>query len=244
MIAARGSSDNGRATRSTSSASGLALPVALAAPSLETLYGAAAVPHHGEALVIGISQSGRSPDIVGVVAAARAAGAPTIAITNDGGSAARARRRLPARARRGPGAVGGGDQDVHRVPGGAAALVAELRDEEAGSSRPATRAVAAPARSRRRLRGRRSARRPRRRAARRHRRPRIQLRDGHGDRPEGPRAHGHRREGFSSADLMHGPIAAIAPGTPAVIVAPRGRTLASVLENHRRAAPPRAHSRS
>ena len=33
-------------------------------------------------------------------------------------------------------------------------------------------------------------------------------------------------EGFSSADLMHGPIAAIAPGTPAVIVAPRGRALA------------------
>ena len=29
---------------------------------------------------------------------------------------------------------------------------------------------------------------------------------------------------------MHGPIAAIAPGTPAVIVAPRGRALASVLE--------------
>ena len=37
-------------------------------------------------------------------------------------------------------------------------------------------------------------------------------------------------EGFSSADLMHGPIAAVAPGTPAVIVAPCGRAAASVLE--------------
>ena len=37
-------------------------------------------------------------------------------------------------------------------------------------------------------------------------------------------------EGFSSADLMHGPIAAVAPGTPAVIVAPPGKVLTSVLE--------------
>jgi glucosamine--fructose-6-phosphate aminotransferase (isomerizing) len=37
-------------------------------------------------------------------------------------------------------------------------------------------------------------------------------------------------EGFSSADLMHGPIAAIAPGTPAVVVAPPGKALGSVLE--------------
>ncbi len=38
-------------------------------------------------LVIGISQSGASPDIVAVVAAALAQGAPTVAITNDPGSA-------------------------------------------------------------------------------------------------------------------------------------------------------------
>ena len=39
------------------------------------------------ALVIGISQSGASPDIVAVIAAARRQGAPTIAITNDPASA-------------------------------------------------------------------------------------------------------------------------------------------------------------
>jgi glucosamine--fructose-6-phosphate aminotransferase (isomerizing) len=37
-------------------------------------------------------------------------------------------------------------------------------------------------------------------------------------------------EGFSSADLMHGPIAAIAPGTPAIVLATRGKALSSVLE--------------
>ena len=87
MIAARGSSDNAARYAQYLFGDRMGLPVALAAPSLETLYGAAAVPRRGDALVIGISQSGRSPDVVGVVAAARGAGAPTVAITNDGGSA-------------------------------------------------------------------------------------------------------------------------------------------------------------
>ena len=45
------------------------------------------MPRFDRALVIGISQSGASPDIVGVVAAARDQGAPTLAITNDPASA-------------------------------------------------------------------------------------------------------------------------------------------------------------
>ena len=89
MVAARGSSDNAARYAQYLFGEQIGLPVALAAPSLETLYGAAAVPRRGEALVIGISQSGRSPDVVGVVAAARAAGAPTVAITNDAGSRSR-----------------------------------------------------------------------------------------------------------------------------------------------------------
>ena len=81
LIAARGSSDN--AARDAQYAFGLAcrLPVALAAPSLTTLY--ARPPRLRDALVIGISQSGRSPDVVEVVAAARRSGAPTLAIVND-----------------------------------------------------------------------------------------------------------------------------------------------------------------
>jgi len=84
LIAARGTSDN--AARYAQYAFGLAsrLPVALAAPSLVTLYGLP--PRLGGALVIGISQSGRSPDIIETIAAARRGGSPTLAITNDAGS--------------------------------------------------------------------------------------------------------------------------------------------------------------
>jgi glucosamine--fructose-6-phosphate aminotransferase (isomerizing) len=83
LIAARGSSDNAARYAQYLFGERIGLPVALAAPSLESLYKAAAVPRHDDGLVIGLSQSGRSPDVVGVVTAARAAGAPTIAITND-----------------------------------------------------------------------------------------------------------------------------------------------------------------
>src|ERR1039458_2670291 len=72
LVAARGTSDN--AARYAKYAFGLVsrLPVALAAPSLITLYGAP--PRLRGALVIGISQSGRSPDIVETIAARRPTG--------------------------------------------------------------------------------------------------------------------------------------------------------------------------
>lgn len=60
------------------------VPVALATPSLYTLYGAS--PRLGKALVIGISQSGESPDIVEVIKRSREAGALTAGITNQEGS--------------------------------------------------------------------------------------------------------------------------------------------------------------
>ena len=79
-IAARGTSDN--AARYAQYALGIeaGLPVALAAPSIHTLY--EAQPRLGRALVIGISQSGRSEDVRRVVADGRAQGALTISITN------------------------------------------------------------------------------------------------------------------------------------------------------------------
>ena len=81
LVAARGTSDN--AARYAQYALGLAcrLPVALAGPSLVTLYDSP--PRLKGALVVGISQSGRSPDVVETVAAARRAGSPTLAIVND-----------------------------------------------------------------------------------------------------------------------------------------------------------------
>lgn len=81
FIAARGTSDN--AARYGQYLFGMLnrLPVALAAPSLFTVYDAP--PRLEHALVIGISQSGQSPDVVRVLEAGRKQGAATVAITND-----------------------------------------------------------------------------------------------------------------------------------------------------------------
>ena len=80
VLAARGSSDN--AARYGQYVLGIRnrLVAALATPSLFTQYQAA--PSLAEALVIGISQSGQSPDIVAVVREGRRQGAVTLAITN------------------------------------------------------------------------------------------------------------------------------------------------------------------
>jgi glucosamine--fructose-6-phosphate aminotransferase (isomerizing) len=85
VIAARGSSDHAAIYAQYVFGVFWRLPVALATPSLLSLYGAD--PRVERALVVGISQSGVSPDVVGVVAAARRQGALTIALTNDPGSA-------------------------------------------------------------------------------------------------------------------------------------------------------------
>ncbi len=80
MIAARGTSDN--AARYAQYLLGIeaGLPVALATPSVYTLYGG--TPDLSRALVIGISQSGSSQDIRSVIESARSQGALTLAITN------------------------------------------------------------------------------------------------------------------------------------------------------------------
>ncbi|HEY7525033.1 MAG TPA: SIS domain-containing protein [Candidatus Limnocylindrales bacterium] len=81
VIAARGTSDHAAIYAQYLLGVAHRLPVALATPSIRSLYGVD--PRFGRALVIGISQSGASPDVVGIVDAARRQGAPTIAITND-----------------------------------------------------------------------------------------------------------------------------------------------------------------
>ncbi len=85
VIAARGTSDHAAIYAQYVLGTRHRLPVALAAPSVLSLYGAA--PRFRRALVVGISQSGASPDVVGIVEAGRAQGVPTLAITNDPGSA-------------------------------------------------------------------------------------------------------------------------------------------------------------
>jgi glucosamine--fructose-6-phosphate aminotransferase (isomerizing) len=81
VIAARGTSDNAGIYAQYLLAIRNSLIVALAAPSTITLYGAR--PNMADALVVGISQSGRSPDIIAVVDEARRQGALTVALTND-----------------------------------------------------------------------------------------------------------------------------------------------------------------
>jgi glucosamine--fructose-6-phosphate aminotransferase (isomerizing) len=84
LIASRGSSSNaaryaqyllGRANR---------VPVAFATPSLYTIY--EQPPRLDGAVVLGISQSGASPDVASVLAEARRQGRPTVALTNDADS--------------------------------------------------------------------------------------------------------------------------------------------------------------
>jgi glucosamine--fructose-6-phosphate aminotransferase (isomerizing) len=81
MVAARGSSDHAGIYTQYALGALARLPVALAAPSLFSRY--ATPPRLEGALVIGISQSGRSPDVVAVIEEARHQGALTAAITND-----------------------------------------------------------------------------------------------------------------------------------------------------------------
>lgn len=84
MLVARGTSDN--AARYAQYLFGIQaqLPVALATPSVHTLYGSQ--PNLSRALVIGISQSGQSDDVRQVITDAKQQGALTISITNDASS--------------------------------------------------------------------------------------------------------------------------------------------------------------
>jgi glucosamine--fructose-6-phosphate aminotransferase (isomerizing) len=98
MFAARGTSDHAATYGLYALGSVSRLPVALAAPSLFSRY--ATPPRLGRALVVGISQSGRSPDVVAVIEEARRQGALTAAITNEPESplAAAAAHAVPLRA--------------------------------------------------------------------------------------------------------------------------------------------------
>ena len=80
MIAARGTSDHAAIYAQYLFGAFHALPVALATPALFSVY--RRPPHLPDWLVIGISQSGASPDVVAVIESARKDGSATLAITN------------------------------------------------------------------------------------------------------------------------------------------------------------------
>lgn len=84
VLTARGTSDHAALYAAYLAEIRLGLPAGLASPSVVTLFGAR--PDLSQALVVGVSQSGASPDLVEVVRAARQAGALTVAVTNHPGS--------------------------------------------------------------------------------------------------------------------------------------------------------------
>jgi glucosamine--fructose-6-phosphate aminotransferase (isomerizing) len=81
VVAARGTSDHAAIYAQYILGARNGLLVAPSAPSLYSLYGAP--PRLARAVLIGISQSGRSPDVVSVLEQSRGQGALTVAITND-----------------------------------------------------------------------------------------------------------------------------------------------------------------
>jgi glucosamine--fructose-6-phosphate aminotransferase (isomerizing) len=223
VIAARGSSDN--AARYAQHLLGrlCGLPVALASPSLITLYGTP--PRLDGALVLGISQSGASPDIHAVLADARRQGSPTAAITNDPGSllagAADHVIELGAGVERSLAATKTYTASLAAV----AALAVAIRGEPA----PAAALRAVPAAMARQL----------------ERALPDEIPDWETCTVVGRGPHlatafeaalklkeltGTIAEPFSSPDLLHGPIAAVGPQHPLLAMATSGPALAGTLE--------------
>ena len=80
FLAARGTSDHAGLYAKYLWGAANGLPVALATPSLFSIY--EKPPELNNALVVGVSQSGQSPDIVSVMEEGRRQGAMSLAITN------------------------------------------------------------------------------------------------------------------------------------------------------------------
>jgi glucosamine--fructose-6-phosphate aminotransferase (isomerizing) len=222
VLAARGTSDN--AARYGQYLLGIQnhLVAALAAPSLFTQYQAR--PSLANALVIGISQSGQSPDIVEVVKEARRQGAATLAVTNEPDSPLVAAAGLALPLRAGPeravaatktytaqlatfamlsAALRGGDEpwaELARLPG----LVADAIDRNAGSA-----ALAAAFRDEARLvvvgRG-------------------YNLSTAFEIALKVKETCAIMADSYSSADFLHGPLAILDKGLPVLIVAPGPRS--------------------
>lgn len=84
VIAARGSSDNAALFLRYLIETHWQIPVAMAAPSVQTVYGKCL--RFPKTLGIAISQSGQSPDVVAVIQSLKDQGHHTIAITNEADS--------------------------------------------------------------------------------------------------------------------------------------------------------------
>jgi glucosamine--fructose-6-phosphate aminotransferase (isomerizing) len=202
------------------------LPVAFATPSLYTVY--ESPPELGPAAAIGISQSGASPDVVAVLAEARRQGRPTLAVTNDPQSplAQTATHVLPLHAGE-ERAVAATKTYLNSIAAvallstlavGDARRLRELRAMPSAVAQQIERSLVA-AEELERYRDAESG-------------SVIARGVNYGTAFEIAlkirELSGTPFEAFSSADLLHGPIAALKAGRPAIVIAPSGRTLASM----------------
>jgi glucosamine--fructose-6-phosphate aminotransferase (isomerizing) len=223
VIAARGTSDNAARYAQYLLGACNRLVVGLAAPSLFTIYDAP--PRFGNALVLGISQSGKSPDIVSVLAEARRQGAPTAALTNfadsDLADAADHVVQLRAGEERSVAATKTYTAELTAIAMLSVALVADEGRGEAlrripGKVREALDAHAEMARVAERYRYMTSC---------------VTIGRGYNYSTAFELALKLKEmtytvvEPYSSADFLHGPLALLARGFPVIAVAPSGRML-------------------
>jgi glutamine---fructose-6-phosphate transaminase (isomerizing) len=241
LLVARGSSDNASRYAQYLWQTHAGVAVVPAVPSLATVY--ERPPDLRRQAVVAVSQSGRSPDVVAVMEQARAAGRPTLAITNDPESpladVAEEVLDLGAGPERSVAATKtytssllalaalscalseGPDDDrldeLRRVPAALAATVEHTEGVEAAAEVLAghNRGVCVG-------RG-------------------LNLSTAHETALKVTELTGALVAPYSPADLMHGPVAAVGPTTPAVLIAPDEPATASVLdvlpELRRRGAP-------
>jgi glucosamine--fructose-6-phosphate aminotransferase (isomerizing) len=218
VIAARGSSDNAARYAQHLFGRFWGMPVALATPSLHTLYDASV--DYRDALVLGISQSGASPDVAGVVAAASAQGAITVAITNEPDSPLGGAARHVIDLRTGPERSVAATKTYTASLGAVAALVAADPGALAAIPEAMERQLSVPV--------------PANVAAGWKRLAVVGRGVAYGTAFEAAlklsELTGVVAAPWSSADFLHGPIAIVEPGFPILAIAPSGPTLAGIRE--------------
>jgi glutamine---fructose-6-phosphate transaminase (isomerizing) len=218
VIAARGSSDNAARYAQHLFGRFWGMPVALATPSLHTLYDASL--DYRDALVVGISQSGASPDVAGVVAAATAGGAVTVAITNEPDSALGGAARHVIDLRTGPEQSVAATKTYTASLGAVAALVGADPDALAAIPEAMERQLSVPV--------------PANVAAGWRRLAVVGRGVAYGTAFEAAlklsELTGVVAAPWSSADFLHGPIAIVEPGFPILAIAPSGPTLDGMRE--------------
>ncbi|HXR12772.1 MAG TPA: SIS domain-containing protein [Gaiellaceae bacterium] len=228
LIASRGSSSNaaryaqyllGRANR---------VPVMFATPSLYTIYGQP--PRLDGAVVVGISQSGASPDVSAVLAEARRQGRPTIALTNDDSSPLAGEADVVVALEAGEERAVAATKTYLNSLGAIALLFTAIGDDRVAREElermpaslerqialsfetpPALEEYADAVGATVVARG-------------------VNYGTGFEIALKVRELSGLVVEAYSPADLMHGPIAAIRPGWPVVVVAPTGPAHDSVVE--------------